>query len=84
MLLQPEIRGFELGLNLGPLYNRGQKKSGENGKKAHFYHHLLIIPPSPYINVEFQVFHLTLTSNIDAEKGGCHLCAIITNSRHYF
>ena len=29
-----------------------------------FYHHLLIIPPSPYINVELQVFHLTLTLNI--------------------
>ena len=51
-------------------------------KKVHFYHNLLILPhPPPYINVEFHVFHLTLTLNID---GGDVICAIITNSRHYF
>ena len=33
-------------------------------KRVHFYHYLLIIPPSP-INVELQVFHLTLTLKID-------------------
>ena len=60
------------------------KISGENGKKVHFYHYLLIIPPSPYINVELQVFHLTLTLNIDDGGRGDVICAIITNSGHYF
>ena len=53
-------------------------------KKVHFYYNLLIIPPFPYINVELQVFHLTLTLNIDGEGRRDDICAIITNFRHYF
>ena len=65
----------DLAARAAPLQLR-TKISGENGKKIHLYHHLLIIPSSPYINVEFQVFHLTLTLNTDGEgRGrGCHLC----------
>ena len=46
-------------------------------KKVYFYDHILTIPPSlGYINVELQVFHLTLILNTDGGggRGGCHLC----------
>ena len=40
-------------------------------KKVYFYDHILTIPPSlGYINVELQVFHLTLILNTDGGGGG--------------
>ena len=65
--------------------NRGQKEVAKMVKKGTFLSSFkLIIPPSPYINVELQVLHLTLTLNTDGGGEGDVICVIITNSCHYF
>ena len=57
----------------------------KNGKKkVHFYDHFIDNHPSPYTNVEFQVFHLTLTLKYHGGERGDVICAIITNSQQNF
>ena len=51
------------------------KNKRQKWKKGTFYHHILLIIPLSPINVEFQVFHLTL--NTGRGEGGIIYAIII-------